>query len=113
MKYVVHAYENMYSGSHGIYNDFITYVNDEDEVINEARAASLDIMNSYSFIEEALMESVIENCDDEAELAELVMMRDEAMEENIAYEYCRVCDDSPDDINVDYEEFVENYRFQE
>lgn len=110
MKYVVHAYENTYSGSQGIYNDFVTYVNDEDEVINEAREASLDVMKSYSFIQQLLIESAIENCDDLDNEAELTMMLDEAMEENIAYKYCRIYDDAPDDIEIDYEDFVEKYK---
>ena len=32
MKYAIHAYEDIYSGLYGMYNDFVIEVNDEKEI---------------------------------------------------------------------------------
>ena len=109
MKYAIHAYEDIYSGLHGMYNDFVIEVNDEKEAIVQAELASLDIMESYSSIMNILKENASENCDNPDDLEEFYEMLDGAMEDNIAYEYRRVYDDAPDDIDTSYEEFVEKY----
>ena len=109
MKYAIHAYEDIYSGLHGMYNDFVIEVNDEKEAIAQAELASLDIMESYSSIMNILKENASENCDNPDDLEEFYEMLDGAMEDNIAYEYRRVYDDARDDIDTGYEEFVEKY----
>ena len=109
MKYAIHAYEDIYSGLYGMYTDFVIEVNDEKEAIAQAELASLDIMESYSSIMDILKENASENCDNPDDLEEFYEMLDGAMEDNIAYEYRRVYDDAPDDIDIDYEEFVEKY----
>ena len=109
MKYTIHAYEDIYSGLYGMYNDFVIEVNDEKEAIAQAELASLDIMESYSSIMNILTENASENCDNPDDLEEFYEMLDGAMEDNIAYEYRRVYDDAPDDIDTGYEEFVEKY----
>ena len=109
MKYAIHAYEDIYSGLHGMYNDFVIEVNDEKEAIAQAELASLDIMESYSSIMNILKENASENCDNPDDLEEFYEMLDGAMEDNIAYEYRRVYDDAPDDIDTGYEGFVEKY----
>ena len=109
MKYAIHAYEDIYSGLYGMYNDFVIEVNDEKEAIAQAELASLDIMESYSSIMNILKENASENCDNPDDLEEFYEMLDGAMEDNIAYEYRRIYDDAPDDIDIDYEEFVEKY----
>ena len=109
MKYAIHAYEDIYSGLYGMYNDFVIEVNDEKEAIAQAELASLDIMESYSSIMNILKENASENCDNPDDLEEFYEMLDGAMEDNIAYEYRRVYDDAPDDIDASYEEFVEKY----
>ena len=109
MKYAIHAYEDIYSGLYGMYNDFVIEVNDEKEAIAQAELASLDIMESYSSIMNILKENASENCDNPDDLEEFYEMLDGAMEDNIAYEYRRVYDDAPDDIDISYEEFVEKY----
>lgn len=109
MKYAIHAYEDIYSGLYGMYNDFVIEVNDEKEAITQAELASLDIMESYSSIMDILKENASENCDNPDDLEEFYEMLNGAMEDNIAYEYRRVYDDAPDDIDIDYEEFIEKY----
>ena len=109
MKYAIHAQEDIYSGLYGLYNDFVIEVNDEKEAIAQAELASLDIMESYSRIMDILKENASENCDNPDDLEEFYEMLNGAMEDNIAYEYRRVYDDAPDDIDTDYEEFVEKY----
>ena len=109
MKYAIHAYEDIYSGLYGMYNDFVIEVYDEKEVIAQAELASLDVIESYSSIMNILNENARENCDNPDDLEEFYEMLDGAMEDNIAYEYRRVYDDAPDDIDASYEEFVEKY----
>lgn len=109
MKYAIHAYEDIYSGLYGAYNDFVIEVNDEKEAIAQAELASLDVMESYSSIMDILEENASENCDNPDDPEEFCETLDGAMKDNIAYEYRRVYDDAPDDIDTDYEEFVEKY----
>ena len=51
--YVVRAYEQIYSGMHGMEDWFVTDADDLDEVEMEAREASFDVIDTYNEIYES------------------------------------------------------------
>lgn len=55
-RYVVYAAEQTHQGEHGVYDVFITSVSNKSEAIVEGVNASLELMHSYSSIEEELQE---------------------------------------------------------
>ena len=111
MKYAIHAYEALYDGLHGIYTDFVVDVKSPVEAQEMAKAESLALMESYPSIMNSLYEIVYEMYNDE-ELDEETahMYVKELMEQNICFEMCRVYDDAPNNIEIDYEDFVEKYK---
>lgn len=111
MKYAIHAYEALYGGLCGVYTDFVVDVKSPVEAQEMAKAESLALMESYSSIRNSLYDTVYEIYNDE-ELHEKTahMYVEELMEQNVCFEMCRVRDDAPDDIETDYEDFVEKYK---
>lgn len=111
MKYAIHAYETLYDGLHGIYTDFVADVKSPVEAQEEAKAESLSLMESYSFIMDSLYETVYEMYNDEELDEETARMYvEELMEQNVCFEMCRVYDDAPDNIETSYEDFVDKYK---
>ena len=111
MKYAIHAYEALYDGLYGVYTDFVVDVKSPVEAQEMAKAESLALMESYSSIMNSLYETVYKMYNDE-ELDEETahMYVKELMDQNICFEMCRIYDDAPDDIEIDYEDFVEKYK---
>lgn len=111
MKYAIHAYETLYDGLHGIHSDFVVDVKSSVEAQEEARAESLTLMESHSSIINSLYETVYKMHNDEELDEETARMYvEELMGQNICFKMFRVRDDAPDDIEIDYEDFVEKYK---
>ena len=111
MKYAIHAYEALYDGLYGVYTDFVVDVKSPVEAQEMAKAESLALMESYSSIMNSLYETVYGMYNDEEldeETARIYVK--ELMDQNICFEMCRIYDDAPDDIEIDYEDFVEKYK---
>lgn len=111
MKYAIHAYEALYGGLCGVYTDFVVDVKSPVEAQEMAKAESLALMESYSSIRNSLYDTVYEIYNDE-ELHEKTarMYVKELMDQNICFEMYRIYDDAPDDIETDYEDFIEKYK---
>ena len=111
MKYAIHAYEALYDGLYGVYTDFVVDVKSPVEAQEMAKAESLALMESYSSIMNSLYETVYKMYNDEELDEETARMYvKELMDQNICFEMCRIYDDAPDDIEIDYEDFVEKYK---
>lgn len=111
MKYAIHAYEALYDGLYGVYTDFVVDVKSPVEAQEMAKAESLALMESYSSIMNSLYETVYKMYNDEELDEEAARMYvKELMDQNICFEMCRIYDDAPDDIEIDYEDFVEKYK---
>lgn len=111
MKYAIHAYEALYDGLYGIYTDFVVDVKSPVEAQEMANAESLTLMESYSSIMNSLYDTVYEIYNDEELDEETARMYvEELMGQNICFKMRRVCDDAPDNIEIDYEDFVEKYK---
>ena len=111
MKYAIHAYEALYDGLYGVYTDFVVDVKSPVEAQEMAKAESLALMESYSSIMNSLYETVYKMYNDEELDEETARMYvKELMEQNICFEMCRIYDDAPDDIEINYDDFVEKYK---
>lgn len=120
MLYVVRAYEQSYGALHGIDTIFVMDEDDLSVVEDEAAVASRDVMESYSFIVEALQQQACFYCGvdeyDEDECEELAEAYSDAVEENVAYSIWEVnsdCEYSMKEIDQmlgdDPDGFVEEY----
>ena len=111
MKYAIHAYEALFYGLYGIYTDFVVDVKSPVEAQEMAEAESLTIMESHPSIMDSLYETVYDLYNDEELNEETAHMYvEELMGQNICFKMCRVSDDAPDNIEIDYEDFVEKYK---
>ena len=111
MKYAIHAYEALFYGLYGIYTDFVVNVKSPVEAQEMAEAESLTIMESHPSIMDSLYETVYDLYNDEELDEETARMYvEELMGQNICFKMCRVRDDAPDNIKIDYEDFVEKYK---
>ena len=113
--YLIHAYEGRYNGLHGMSEDAIVEEINEQEARITARNMSLDVMSSYSSIEDELYEEALwyaEDDDIEEGTAEFDELLDEQYKENIAYEIWKLSDKySADEYRAmldetDYEEIT-------
>ena len=91
-KYLVKVYENTYGGLHGTVDTFVNEYNNEQEVINDAINASIELMDSYSFIIEDIEEQAKECSTTEEEYDKYF---ENAVLENVAYEYYELNTDIP------------------
>ena len=111
MKYAIHAYEALFYGLYGIYTDFVVDVKSPVEAQEMAEAESLTIMESHPSIMDSLYETVYDLYNDEELDEETARMYvEELMGQNICFKMCRVRDDAPNNIAIDYEDFVEKYK---
>lgn len=111
MKYAIHAYEALFYGLYGIYTDFVVDVKSPVEAQEMAEAESLTIMESHPSIMDSLYETVYDLYNDEELDEETARMYvEELMGQNICFKMCRVRDDAPDNIEIDYKDFVEKYK---
>ena len=111
MKYAIHAYEALYDGLYGIYTDFVVDVKSPVEAHEMANAKYLTLMENYPSVMDSLYETVYKMYNDEEldeETARIYVK--ELMDQNICFEMCRIYDDAPDDIEIDYEDFVKKYK---
>ena len=110
MKYAIYAYEALYDGLYGVYTDFVVDVKSPVEAQEMAEAESLALMENYPSVMDPLYETVYNLHNDEELDEETVRIYvEELMGQNICFKMRRVYDDAPDDIDTDYEEFVEKY----
>ena len=111
MKYAIHAYEALFYGLYGIYTDFVVDVKSPVEAQEMAEAESLTIMESHPSIMDSLYETVYDLYNDEELDEETARMYvEELMGQNICFKMCRVRDDAPNNIEIDYEDFVKKYK---
>ena len=99
-RYFIYAYEEFYSGLHGIY-DYCFYYGTERQACDIGYEMSYDLIESYSFLE---------LCDEDATEDE----REEAIQEDIAYEVWELREDAPSDeeleeLNLDPESYISDY----
>lgn len=98
MKYVIHAYEQMYSGLHGI-EDYTFEEGDLKFIEETARELSFELMESYEFIVNDLHERAefYSGTDDDEEAEEFQESLDAAYEENVGYTIYLLEDDLSDE----------------
>lgn len=120
-KYIVHAYEQSYGGLHGIETWFAV----EGELLdveNRAAEESKELMLSYSFIEDDLLEKAnfysgydSEDILDEVQKEEWNFFLEDVIEENVAYSIWEVDIDNYDIAQInkmlaeDPESFVSEF----
>lgn len=83
MLYAVRAYEQIYGGLYGMHTNFVMEADPEQEVENEAVAASIEVMSDYSSIMEDIYEQASEEY--EVETDEWWDLVSAIQEENVAY----------------------------
>lgn len=84
MLYAIYAYEEIYSGLHGINYSTIEECNSLEEAKEATREYSLDVMETYHCIMNELYGMISEECEEETE--EWYEALEELMEENVDYE---------------------------
>ena len=92
--YLIYATEGMYEGLHGVCDEAIVETDNEKEVEETAYQMSMEIMESYSEIGEALLEDArleaefkgIES-EEDPEFEEIL---NEIYEENVSYDYWKL-----------------------
>lgn len=97
--YLIHAYEDMYGGLHGMEDVLILEEDNEEEVRLTAKEMSMDVIDSYSSIRDALEEEAAEY--HEIDSDEYWNTVDELIEEDIAYDYWKLSDEySEQEYNI-------------
>lgn len=118
MWYVIHAFEEKYGGYHGIEDWTISEGRTEEEVVEEARELSLEVMSSYSCIIDELENDIEAFTDEDMSEDDIEDLRFDIYNENIAYEIWKIDSDiiKEYDINTlekwlnnDPEDFIEKY----
>lgn len=120
-KYIVHAYEQSYGGLHGI-ETWFAIEGELLDVENRAAEESKELMLSYSFIEDDLLEKAnfysgydSEDILDEVQKEEWNFFLEDAIEENVAYSIWEVDIDNYDIAQInkmlaeDAESFVSEF----
>ena len=100
MWYVIHAFEEKYDGYHGI-EDWTISAGTEEEVIEEARELSLDVMNFYSFIVDELENDVEAFTDENMSEDDIEELRYDIYNENVAYEIWKIKSDIIKEYDID------------
>ena len=112
--YVVRAYEQIYSGMHGMEDWFVTDADDLDDVEEEAREASFDVIASYGEIYESF-ESDAELNGLEEGTDEWEAFIEESEHEDVAYDIWEVMtdkytfDEIDEFLSRDPDGFVDEY----
>ena len=117
MWYVIHAFEEKYGGYHGI-EDWTISEGTEEEIIEEAKELSLDVMSSYNFIIDELENDIEAFTDENMSEDDIEELRYDIYSENIAYEIWKIDSDIIKEydidtlekwLNDDPEDFIEKY----
>lgn len=114
MIYLCKAYEQQYQGLHGIYVIDLFYEDDERQAVMSAINLSHDVMNSYSFIADAI-EGDYQYSLSIGEPLDICELYDD----NVAFELYEVHTDKDfekvrSDFDVlEYDEFLEKYNCRE
>lgn len=94
--YMVYAYEHMYGGLHGMNNTVIVEAEDAKSLYSMATEMSMEVMDSYSDVEETLLENAREEAEsrgiydeDDPEFEEIL---NEEYEENVEYDIYELSD---------------------
>lgn len=118
MLYVIYAADQMYGGYHGMADWSIWNCNNEEEALEIARENSLDIINSYSDICEALEEDVKEYINENTTEEEEWEIRSDIYNEDVEYNVWKIDKDIVKDhdieelerkLNDDPKDFIERY----
>ena len=118
--YLIHAFEDMYSGLHGIESYDIIETDSKRVVEETAREMSLDVMDYYSSIGEDLYAEALEQAEAdgyEEGSEEFEDLLDDCYNDNVAYEYWKLDDkltyeqyhDMLDGVNGSWEEIRDKY----
>lgn len=94
--YLIHAYEETYSGLHGMEDYDIVETDSLDTLRDYGHEMSLDVMESYGCIEEVLYQDALEWAEEmgyEEDDEEFSDYLDELHEDNVAYEYWKLNDE--------------------
>lgn len=89
MFYVIHAFEEKYGGYHGI-EDWTISEGTEEEIIEEAKELSLDVMSSYNFIIDELENDIEAFTDEDMNEDDIEELRYDIYNENVAYEIWKI-----------------------
>ena len=118
MLYVIHAFDAIYGGLHGMEDWSIWDCKNYVEAESIAWENSLEIINSFSCIYEELETEVEENIDDDMSESDIEELHHDIYKEDIAYDIWKIDEDIAKeyDINIlenmlnnDPEDFIEKY----
>ncbi len=118
MLYVIHAYDQMYAGYHGIEHWCIEECDNDKEAIEIATELSLDIIQSYSIIYEEIDQNIEECITDDMSEDEIEEFYNDAYNEDIDYNIWVIKEDIVKDYDIeslenmlyrDPEDFIEKY----
>ena len=117
MWYVIHAFEEKCGGYNGI-EDWTISAGTEEEIIEEARELSLEVMGSYDFIIDELENDIETFTDEDMSEDDIKELRYDIYSENIAYEIWKIKSDIIKEYDIDTldkwlydnpEDFIEKY----
>ena len=121
--YLIHAFEDMYSGLHGIEDYALLETNSIKSVEAEGREMSLEVMESYSSIGEELYAQAYDQASAEGfdeDSMEFDGILEDCYNENIAYEYWKLSDEHTyeeyenmlNESNGEWEEIRDKYAVE-
>lgn len=118
MLYVIHAFEERYSGLHGIEDWSIWDCDNEEEAISIAKENSIEVINSYSCIYEELEMEVDEEVDETMSEEDIEQLRSDIYNEDVAYDIWKLDSDIVKEYDIDFlerklvedpEDFIEKF----
>ena len=93
MMYVIRAYEQMYSGLHGIETWCVVEASSLQQVEEDAIGLSYEVMDSYGFIEGELESIATFHCENPEDVDEFEECLEEARAENVGYSIWEVIEE--------------------
>ena len=101
MLYVIHAFEGIYGGYHGIEDWSIWPCDNEEEAISIARENSIEVISSYGCVYEEL-ECDIETWIDETMSEEdIALLREDIYEEDIDFNIWKINSDMVKEYDIE------------
>lgn len=118
MLYVIHAFEGIFGGYHGIEDWSIWFCDNEEEAISIARENSMEVINSYGCVYEELECDIEEWIDETMSEEDIALLREDVYEEDIDYNIWKIDSDMVKEydintlerwLNDNPEDFIEKY----
>lgn len=118
MLYVIHAFDDLYGGFHGLEDWSIWDCENETEAESIARENSIDIINGFNCIYEELEAEIGDNISDDMSEDDIEQLRLDVYEEDIAYNLWEIDEDIVKEYDIDTletmlndypEDFIEKY----